>query len=516
MRQASVTGQSQARAQADVRLLQWVALGCLRPQDLARLSAAQLYKFLPLVAQLAAQQQPATPARALLQQQQQRNALLPLGGSVGSALAAAVEASAKVAIQAAGRGQFTKAAAALPQRSYAEEEMWSWEQHISGAVWCSENVVLLSQFALWLTRCGLLSLGAVSPTTLDTVLGHSSVDKLSEARTLSRSNDFILSQFTALAANPNPVQGQIYDLHGMQVFDPIFGKPDHLEKMEVMKVFDSQAKPCLMKLSYTASAPSLFIFKCGDDLRRDLMVQVMFNIFNSVWDCSGLELKPHAFTYRVVPVSRDRGLIELVSNAVPLTNFCWDSILAFDDRELNHFVATAAGGYVSAFLMGVRDRHKDNMLIKDGHTFFQIDFGYLFNTRPWFDANRFAMPHDFKLKMQQRGGWKRFLDVCENGLAMLRRESGMLMRVCSLLFDKLLDNHAQLINTCMHSAFYLDRTEDEARMQWRVIIDNGVSSYKNTGAPRQHGDAAGVGAPDATRTAGLHTSGWVSRALVLH
>eukprot|EP01105_Mastigella_eilhardi_P016753 TRINITY_DN3837_c0_g1_i14.p3 TRINITY_DN3837_c0_g1~~TRINITY_DN3837_c0_g1_i14.p3 ORF type:complete len:110 (-),score=33.51 TRINITY_DN3837_c0_g1_i14:30-323(-) len=96
MRQASVTGQSQARAQADVRLLQWVALGCLRPQDLARLSAAQLYKFLPLVAQLAAQQQPATPARALLQQQQQRNALLPLGGSVGSALAAAVEASAKV------------------------------------------------------------------------------------------------------------------------------------------------------------------------------------------------------------------------------------------------------------------------------------------------------------------------------------------------------------------------------------------------------------------------------------
>ena len=31
------------------------------------------------------------------------------------------------------------------------------------------------------------------------------------------------------------------------------------------------------------------------------------------------------------------------------------------------------------YVLGVRDRHKDNMMVKDGSTFLHIDFGFLFN-----------------------------------------------------------------------------------------------------------------------------------------
>lgn len=113
----------------------------------------------------------------------------------------------------------------------------------------------------------------------------------------------------------------------------------------------------------------------------------MFQAFNAVWGCSGLPLKPRAFSYFVVPTGRNRGMIEFVDNSVPLTKFNWDGILQLPQDDFDELIATAAGGYVAAYnwilvcfytfryVLGVRDRHRDNMLIKDGKIFFQIDFG---------------------------------------------------------------------------------------------------------------------------------------------
>lgn len=42
--------------------------------------------------------------------------------------------------------------------------------------------------------------------------------------------------------------------------------------------------------------------------------------------------------------------------------------------------------------MGIRDRHQDNMMIKDNKIFFHIDFGFILNDAPGFDAPIFSIP----------------------------------------------------------------------------------------------------------------------------
>jgi hypothetical protein len=57
----------------------------------------------------------------------------------------------------------------------------------------------------------------------------------------------------------------------------------------VKKVFTSKAKPLLLELTAKddPSTSSLVIFKKGDDLRVDMLTQVMFYVFNELWQDAG-------------------------------------------------------------------------------------------------------------------------------------------------------------------------------------------------------------------------------------
>jgi len=41
------------------------------------------------------------------------------------------------------------------------------------------------------------------------------------------------------------------------------------------------------------------------------------------------------------------------------------------------------------------------MMISEEGEFFHIDFGYLFNTKTWFDGNRFAIPREMRQRLPE-------------------------------------------------------------------------------------------------------------------
>ena len=56
-----------------------------------------------------------------------------------------------------------------------------------------------------------------------------------------------------------------------------------------------------------------FIFKIGDDLRKDLVTQLMFRVMNKLWLNDGLDLR--MMLYDVLPTGPMSGLIEIVPNS---------------------------------------------------------------------------------------------------------------------------------------------------------------------------------------------------------
>lgn len=126
----------------------------------------------------------------------------------------------------------------------------------------------------------------------------------------------------------------------------------------------------------------------------------MFHLFNGLWEQASLTMTPYVRLYRVVPVRKDAGFVEFVPSWLhpcsifsrlmlsrPVESYDWSKVDAFTVDEKKALVLSAAGSFVGAFVLGVRDRHRDNMMVSDKGEFFHIDFGCAVSVRPRTDTS---------------------------------------------------------------------------------------------------------------------------------
>jgi len=263
-------------------------------------------------------------------------------------------------------------------------------------------------------------------------------------------------------------------------YDPVFGIL--MQQLEVIKLFKTHTRPALCEATLINTDKIRFIYKEGDDLRDDMYAQTMFNIFNQIWEHSGMSRKPFIHLYRVFPTAMVKGFVEFVPSST-LQNYNWVKLTQFTEKQKEDFICSAAGAFAGAFILGIRDRHRDNMMISDHGYFFHIDFGYMFNNKTWFDANRFAIPSEIRINLAEM--WEDFLDLIGEAYRMLRRHRGMIGYFVTKLFtaDQKLTGikkkykEFQIIK-CLNGAFYDMLTEDEAVLHIREIASKGEASPK--------------------------------------
>ena len=175
--------------------------------------------------------------------------------------------------------------------------------------------------------------------------------------------------------------------------------------MKSCSYFSSFTVP--LKLTFdsldTTAPPVEVMFKVGDDLRLDALALQMIRLMDFFWLREGLDLRMVHF--RVLSTSGRRGLVELVSECETLRKIQEVNGIAggFNKRVIenwlrrqnqtdldfraavNNFRRSTAGCVVATYLLGVCDRHNDNiMLRRSGHQF-HIDFGKMLG-----DAQRIA------------------------------------------------------------------------------------------------------------------------------
>jgi phosphatidylinositol kinase/protein kinase (PI-3 family) len=144
----------------------------------------------------------------------------------------------------------------------------------------------------------------------------------------------------------------------------------------------------------------IMIFKAGDELGQDHCVMMLGAMFNRRMEADGIDSK--AILYQCLPLANRVGSIEVVAGCeslgaiqraegmdfVGLGAFKDSTILNWLKKQPNadfeeqkkQFSRTLAGAVLIEYIVGIGDRHSDNVLMRPDGSIFHIDFGMPFGS----------------------------------------------------------------------------------------------------------------------------------------
>lgn len=166
---------------------------------------------------------------------------------------------------------------------------------------------------------------------------------------------------------------------------------------EETRVFKSSLSPIMVTFKTISGSKYPIIFKTGDDLRQDQLVIQIITLMDQLLQKENLDLK--LSPYKILATSTAAGASQFVPSqtfAAISSKYRNNPALAYlrqhnpDDsaylgvrkETLDTYIKSCAGYCVITYILGVGDRHLDNLLLApDGH-FFHADFGFILGRDP--------------------------------------------------------------------------------------------------------------------------------------
>lgn len=297
--------------------------------------------------------------------------------------------------------------------------------------------------------------------------------------------------------------------HGLLHFDPI---PLPLDPSVIVNgcvpddcaVFKSSLSP--LKLTFKVAQESSqegqtqdtysIIFKSGDDLRQDQLVIQIIIVMDQLLRNENIDLK--LTPYRILATGPRDGALQFVPNET-LANVLSEyngGILAYlqahnpdpstplgvTAKAMDTYVRSCAGYCVITYLLGVGDRHLDNLLIcPDGH-FFHADFGYILGHDPK------PFPPMMKLPIQIVDGmggansenYTKFRSLCFTTFTTLRKSANLILNLFALMSHSTIPDIMSMSGTGtakVEEKFCLEMSEEEAIVYFQNLINDSVNAF---------------------------------------
>ena len=231
--------------------------------------------------------------------------------------------------------------------------------------------------------------------------------------------------------------------------------------VEKCRIMNSKKKPLWLTFENAdpSGSPIVCMLKCGDDLRMDMVTLQLFQAMQTIWFENGLQVKMSL--YKVLCTGYMQGMLEMVTNSDTLANihvqeggavkqlFVVASILNWIDKNcktvsLNeakeNFLISNVAYCLATFVLGVGDRHNDNIMMKKNGELFHIDFGhFLGHFKYKMGIKRERAPFIFTRQFQYvLGGedselFKKFKKKLDEGYSILRKNRDVIITLLRML-----------------------------------------------------------------------------------
>ncbi|KAH3663922.1 hypothetical protein WICMUC_005861 [Wickerhamomyces mucosus] len=259
-------------------------------------------------------------------------------------------------------------------------------------------------------------------------------------------------------------------------------------------VFKSSLSPLKITFKTIDGDKYPLMFKVGDDLRQDQLVIQIISLMNRLLLNENVDLK--LTPYKIIATGPTEGAIQFVPNSTLASVLSeYHGILPFlkhyypDDKEelgvsdwvMDNFVRSCAGYCVITYILGVGDRHLDNLLICPNGVFFHADFGYILGQDPK------PFPPLMKLPPQiidafggaSSANYNKFRNYCFVAYSILRKNSNLILNLFELMRNSSIPDISldpELAVLKVKDKFCLDMSEEEAIIHFQNLINDSVSA----------------------------------------
>uniref|UniRef100_A0A0K2T209 Phosphatidylinositol 3-kinase catalytic subunit type 3 n=1 Tax=Lepeophtheirus salmonis TaxID=72036 RepID=A0A0K2T209_LEPSM len=271
-------------------------------------------------------------------------------------------------------------------------------------------------------------------------------------------------------------------------------------------LFKAENMPCKMTLrlsgSFLAYSERHVIYKNGDDLRQDAIILQLIKLFDDIWKDNGLDLK--LTPYVVIPTSPEGGFLEYIesksiANILGEYGSLESYFLSAESGSLSHetkvdnFTKSCAGYSIITYVLGIGDRHLDNLLITPEGKLFHVDFAYILG----FDPKPLPPPIKLTKDMidvmggSQSKNFTHFVKYCQTAFTLLRRNSALIIELFASssvpsTYTKI--SPTKLTNR-LNEKFFLEKSEIEASKRIENIIKMSSSAVLASLVEKIHGIA---------------------------
>jgi phosphatidylinositol 3-kinase len=262
---------------------------------------------------------------------------------------------------------------------------------------------------------------------------------------------------------------------------------------EECNVLKSSLLPMVLNFKTTMNTKYPIIFKVGDDLRQDQLVIQVITLMDQLLKKENLDLK--LTPYRILATSSSAGAFQFIPSMsiAAAVQKHKGSLLAYlrannpDDaaplgvrkEAMDTYIKSCAGYCVITYILGVGDRHLDNLLISPSGAFFHVDFGYILGRDPKPYAPQMKLCREMVEGMggADSANYIAFKQYCFTAWSTLRKSSNLLLNLFALMKEaNIPDIKVEREGSVrkVEQRMWIGRSEAEAAREFEKLIEESM------------------------------------------